>query len=89
MVRAWDYREAVLRATTLSDRNETRYHLTVEAMSHLGEWEWVVWRGGDLDPVVRHGIAQTANAAMAAAEGAAEDLMINMKPLRQLESLLE
>jgi hypothetical protein len=74
VARAWHYREEALRATTLSDQIGTRYHLTVEMLPHR-EWEWLVWRTGDSGGAIRHGVAQTADAAMAAAEGAVGDLV--------------
>ena len=73
MSHAWPHREEALLATTLSDQTGRRYHLTVEILPHL-EWEWVVWRAGDADQAVQHGVAPSVDAAMAAAEGAAGGL---------------
>jgi hypothetical protein len=67
-------------ATTVFDSNGTRYNLTVDALPNLGKWEWLVWRAIDSDRAPGHGVAQTADSAMSAAESLVADMIEGESP---------
>ena len=68
----WSKVDEVLFATAISGRNGARYQLIAEQLPHTDDWDWSVWRLGDAPDTARHGDAPSAQAAIKAAEAAAQ-----------------
>jgi hypothetical protein len=69
---AWSKVDEALFATAISRRNGARYQLIAEPLPHTDGWDWAVWRLGDAPDTARHGDAPSAQAAIKAAEAAAQ-----------------
>jgi hypothetical protein len=66
MAVVWERNEQGYHATLRGPSNEVRFHLTVEKFNDC--WDWAMWRPGQDQQTATHGLADTAQEAMQAAE---------------------
>jgi len=64
----WERSGGAYYATIVEADGEIAFHLVVE--SNGARWSWIVWRPGDTNEEVRHGVGASVHEAMRAAEQA-------------------